>query len=333
MITLILTQRFRCSSKLLMKGCYYCYSTMTNMNNNSQVCDIKTFIFFDTETTGLPCYENNKTRIIELSLVAVQSNHLKLGVHPRVQNKLSLCFNPWKLISAEAEKMTGLSNFKLEEQQKFSEATVKMINTFIEHNIPPVCLVAHNGNRFDFPILRKEINNANVPLVEDVYCIDSLTMFRDISKETSESFGSEKNVSCCNSASEIPLDLTDGYDSLLVSISEEMENSIAPKVVQAQKLNETTPEKQIIRDGSPVKKLKVVTARKQLNFGESFKLSDVYTRLTNKQPENQHHAEADVQMLIECAAILGDKFVDWANRNARKFSDVPAMSSGKRIGT
>nr|CAI5863829.1 unnamed protein product [Callosobruchus analis] len=330
MITLIVTQRFRCSFKLLIKGCY---STKTNMNNNSQICDIKTFIFFDTETTGLPCFENNKTRIIELSLVAVQSNHLRLGVHPRVQNKLSLCFNPWKLISAEAEKITGLSNFKLEEQQKFSDATVKMINTFIEHNVPPVCLVAHNGNRFDFPILRKEINDANVALVEDVYCIDSLAMFRDISLHTkvnSEPFESGKDVGCSN---EIPLDLTDGYDSLLVRISEEIENDILPKAVQAQKLNETTPEKQIIRDHSSAKKLKVWSARKQLNFGASFKLSDVYTRLTNKQPENHHHAEADVQMLIECAAVLGDEFVDWANKNATKFSDIPAMSSGKRIGT
>nr|CAH7728705.1 unnamed protein product [Callosobruchus chinensis] len=330
MITLILTQRFQCSFKLLLKGCY---STKTNMNHITQVCDIKTFIFFDTETTGLPCYENNKTRIIELSLIAVQSNHLRLSVYPRVQNKLSLCFNPWKLISAEAEKMTGLSNFKLEEQQKFSGATVEMINTFVKHNTPPVCLVAHNGSRFDFPILRKEINDANVPLVEDVYCIDSLTMFRDISKVTSESFELEKDASCSNSSSEIPLDLTDGYDSLLVSISEEIENTVLPKAVQAQKLNETTPQKQIIRDYSPMKKLKVLNAKKQLNFGASFKLSDVYTRLTNKQPETQHHAEADVQMLIECAAVLGDEFVDWANKNARKFSDVPAMSSGKRIGT
>ncbi|CAH1975435.1 unnamed protein product [Acanthoscelides obtectus] len=279
------------------------------------------------KTTGLPFYENNKTRIIELSLVAVQANHLRLRVYPRVQNKLSLCFNPWKLISAEAEKITGLSNFKLEEQQKFNESTVKMINNFIEHNMQPVCLVAHNGNNFDFPILRKEINNTNKPLVEDVYCIDTLTMLRDISKAGSETLKSEANSS--NTTNGIPFDLT---DSLLISITEEMEKTIPPKVAKAQRTNETTPQKQIIRDAPPLKKLKVLSSRKQLNFGESFKLNDVYKSLTNKVPENHHHAEADVQMLIECAAVLGDVFVDWANRNARKFLDIPPMAIGKKIG-
>lgn len=70
-------------------------------------CDIKTFIFLDIETTGLPQMENNATKITELSMIAVQSSHLRLGVIPRVQNKLTLCFNPWKLISYDSEKITG----------------------------------------------------------------------------------------------------------------------------------------------------------------------------------------------------------------------------------
>ena len=70
--------------------------------------NIKTFVFFDMETTGLPHLEYFKTKITELSLVAVQSDHIELGVFPRVQNKLSMCFNPNKLISLEASKNTGL---------------------------------------------------------------------------------------------------------------------------------------------------------------------------------------------------------------------------------
>lgn len=69
--------------------------------------EIKTFVFMDIETTGLPLYENNTTKITELCLTAVHASHLRLGAFPRVQNKLNLCFNPCKLISADSEKITG----------------------------------------------------------------------------------------------------------------------------------------------------------------------------------------------------------------------------------
>lgn len=38
-------------------------------------------------------------------------------------------------------------------------------------------------------------------------------------------------------------------------------------------------------------------------------------------------------MLIESAAALGQKFVDWCNQNAKKFYDVPMMQPGRKIGT
>lgn len=76
-------------------------------SQRSIMCDIKTFVFLDTETTGLPWEENFKTRITEMSMVAVEADHIRLGVFPRVQNKLTFCFNPWKLISKTSEDMTG----------------------------------------------------------------------------------------------------------------------------------------------------------------------------------------------------------------------------------
>lgn len=72
--------------------------------------NIKTFAFFDSETTGLPYLENYKTKITEMCIIVIQTSHLSLGVYPRVQNKLSLCFNPGKYISKEVSDITG--NFK-----------------------------------------------------------------------------------------------------------------------------------------------------------------------------------------------------------------------------
>lgn len=71
------------------------------------MASIKTFVFLDSETTGLPSAENNKTKITELCLTAVESEHIGLGVYPRVQNKLSLCFNPFKIIHPIATEVTG----------------------------------------------------------------------------------------------------------------------------------------------------------------------------------------------------------------------------------
>lgn len=75
--------------------------------DRGKLLNIKTFVFLDIETTGLPSQEHNKTKMTELSMIAVQENHIRLGVFPRVQNKLNLCFNPRKLISFEAEELTG----------------------------------------------------------------------------------------------------------------------------------------------------------------------------------------------------------------------------------
>nr|XP_023018586.1 three prime repair exonuclease 2-like [Leptinotarsa decemlineata] len=296
----------------------------------SESYDIKTFVFMDTETTGLPSAENNKTKITELSMVAVQANHIRLGVFPRVQNKLNFCFNPCKLISDGAEKITGLSNHLLENLPSFSAGTVASINAFLNHNPQPVCLVAHNGNHFDFPLLHTEINKTKSSLAENILCIDSIITFQDIHFQDTRA---EKI-----SQETVPIELTDDYDLLLCSAAEQLEQQCIEKALKVQKINETTPKKQKIRTDTsefpyPSKMRKGVRKKFRFNSGISFKLCDVYTRLTNRPPENLHQAEGDVLMLITCAATLGDKFVDWANLNARKFCDIPAMVPGKKIGT
>lgn len=74
--------------------------------------NIKTFVFCDCETTGLPSLECGKTKITELCMVAVESDHLRLGVFPRIQNKINICFNPKRVINPEVSNMTGSFWFK-----------------------------------------------------------------------------------------------------------------------------------------------------------------------------------------------------------------------------
>ena len=67
----------------------------------------KTFVFFDTETTGLP-NQANPPKITELSFLAVSKGELNgESTEPRVINKLTLCFNPEKAITPLAVDSSG----------------------------------------------------------------------------------------------------------------------------------------------------------------------------------------------------------------------------------
>lgn len=75
------------------------------------MCEINTFVFFDTETTGLPQF--GPTKLTELALIACSREHLltvKNNEIPRILHKLLLSVNPMKLIALEATKITGESS-------------------------------------------------------------------------------------------------------------------------------------------------------------------------------------------------------------------------------
>lgn len=51
----------------------------------------------------------------------------------------------------------GLTNENLEHQRVFDDNLYRMMELFLERLETPICLVAHNGNRFDYPILQSEL--------------------------------------------------------------------------------------------------------------------------------------------------------------------------------
>ena len=92
---------------------------------------------------------------------------------PRVVNKLTLCVYPWTTIPLHVEHITGLSNDKLEKQARFDSNLVTSLASFLTRLHPPVCLVAHNGVKFDFPLLQAELFKANGSLLDGLLCCDS----------------------------------------------------------------------------------------------------------------------------------------------------------------
>lgn len=72
----------------------------------------------------------------------------------------------------------GLTNANLQDQGHFDENTATVITAFLSHLKKPVCILAHNGKLFDFPILKAEFEKLSTPLPSDVYIVDTLIGFR-----------------------------------------------------------------------------------------------------------------------------------------------------------
>ncbi|KAI8750780.1 three-prime repair exonuclease 1-like isoform X2 [Biomphalaria glabrata] len=147
--------------------------------NSSLSHNIKTLVMFDTETTGLQSPGNNP-RITELCFVALQKDELLSKCREiRVMNKLLLCFNPFKRLSKGCIEITGLCNDALEAYPSF-KTQANLICSFLKTLPRPACLVAHNGARFDFPLLVSHLKNSNEEIPSDILCVDSLEALREL---------------------------------------------------------------------------------------------------------------------------------------------------------
>ncbi|XP_071511231.1 uncharacterized protein [Diadema antillarum] len=163
-------------------------------------CRVKSFVFLDLETSHL--HSSDQPTIMEISLIAV---HRLALVHPdvltsvqhawkddgtldiskirmpRVADKLTLCLDPRKHTSPMSFALTKLDNLNLIESKKmpFDDGVISMLKLFLARQEAPVGLVAHNGNGFDFPLLKTELARLTLeqPL-DDILCIDSLDAFR-----------------------------------------------------------------------------------------------------------------------------------------------------------
>ena len=150
--------------------------------------DIQTLVYCDIEATGLK--SSGRPRITEISLVAVKTetmldlnavliNDLKKSsleverLLPRVMNKLTVCVYPMAIIPPNVSDLTGLDNYNLSGQATFDQKTGELINSFLHSLVGPVCLVAHNGNLYDFPLLIAEMKKAGITPLGDIMCADS----------------------------------------------------------------------------------------------------------------------------------------------------------------
>lgn len=62
------------------------------------------------------------------------------------------------VLTPDALAILGLDNYNLEHVKVFTKDTGELIKGFFKQLQAPICLVAHNGFNFDYPIFRKQLD-------------------------------------------------------------------------------------------------------------------------------------------------------------------------------
>ncbi|XP_028166870.1 uncharacterized protein LOC114357456 [Ostrinia furnacalis] len=318
---------------------------------------VATYVFIDLETTGLPKEENNRTKITEISMVAVKRDHLldtRPGAAPRVQHKLTLCLNPGRMIHPDCTKVTGLCNDLLEYEPDFNINVFNMINTFLNVLSKPVCLIAQNGAGFDFPILKCQVEKLKVAFSEDLLCADCYHGFFDIMEAKKSIFNTEiskENAQTEENGQKLENShiIENGQHTENVhtiknshTIENEDKNELytLKNTLHMKLKNESTPQTKHSGNVTPRETNKKISkARRRFPWSEgsklkdSYKLKDIYERLLNRPPLEAHRAENDCILALECSVALGQEFVQWVDKNYFSFAKVVPMTPGVPLGS
>ena len=171
---------------------------------------------------------------------------------------------------------------------KFDKSTENVINSFLSHLPSPVCLVAHNGDAYDFPLLKAEMEKVNTPLVHLILGVDSYIGIKNIYKKKAEERQSEtsQNINSINSDKKATII----QRNLLVALCKNKidHQPYAGKFRSAKKMKL-----------SP------------LCIPSSFSLVNLHNRLFGFPPLKSHGAEADCSKLLMTTAALGQDWLDW----------------------
>ena len=168
------------------------------------------------ETYILSTPQNDAPRITEISLVSVSRNQIENAIN---QLNLSLDVTDKPLTSNSVRSIVRLpcdihtrqvnpqldergwnsyelrrirnkvfhySRSNLEEKNTFA-VEWEGVKLFLEHLPKPVCILAHNGIKYDFRVLYAEFSRAGLlnlkPIPPKVYFVDSYIMFVDVEKK------------------------------------------------------------------------------------------------------------------------------------------------------
>ncbi|XP_051162500.1 uncharacterized protein LOC127282362 [Leptopilina boulardi] len=292
---------------------------------------INSFVFLDLETTDL-IRGKILPKITELAMVAVLREHIKVPQSklPRVLAKIVIPINPNANIPKIVTKITELTNQQLHNIKPFDSNVCGQINNFLERLQEPICFVAHNGKKFDFPILLNEIKNTNEVMPSEILAIDSIDVFRKYFKENGCVTKTTESTVNCHSL------LKDNWDDAVCSVLDSIETfenceEIAglkrtesfdenkDKRMNLQRTNDKTPELLLkkVESVNYVSSHKISEKMPIFTKPENLKLETILKNMTGITEENSHYAEYDCISLIRCANLIGKDFIEYADNNAK----------------
>ena len=353
------------------------------MDECSSMQDIKTFVYFDLEATGLK--SSGRPRVCEISLIAVNTsdiidlNESLLNsisdrpnedaitqietCSPRIMNKLTLCVYPMATIVPFVSSMTGLDNYNLTGQSTFDRNIGNLLNNFLSCLPSPVCLVAHNGSQYDFPLLKAEMEKAGTKLGSHILCIDSYIGIKSILKNYQQ-IGSElkavaelanvgefdkdmmegtctkvkkvvksdsvKKISCCCNALQGNLfhqEADTSIGALKLSTVSKQENESTPTRSMSLLYPKCRPHNFMEINYAGKSKYRKKLDLSDCNEPTSFSLINLHKHFFGYPPNKSHGAEVDCLVLMRITAMLGTDWLEWAQQNCTQFEKYEVMWS------
>ncbi|PZC83671.1 hypothetical protein B5X24_HaOG207198 [Helicoverpa armigera] len=101
-------------------------------------------------------------------------------IEPRTQNKFKVCFWFFCGFYKTPSSRTGLSKENFYDSILFNDDVCNAINSFLSCLEKPVCIIAHDGFKLQFPLLKVKFSRSKCSLLDDLMCTDSIYAFYDI---------------------------------------------------------------------------------------------------------------------------------------------------------
>ncbi|CAF1037029.1 unnamed protein product [Adineta ricciae] len=289
----------------------------------SQRSKFKTLVVIDLETTG---FIQDGPKITELAMIAVNTEALERTKPedelPRVLHKFVKCFDPVKLLDSEVAKIAGFTSLMLMDYAPFNRETVIAIEAFLSDFQQPICLIAHNGDLYDFPILfheiqttlsncgRSSIDNTQLNYQSTSIQIDdpSSLLTKDVSVQTISSKDDHNQMSFLS----IPCADSLAFFRHLSQLETENQTNSSENSTM------TSTESSMSVDTSDKSSSYIPTPDPERNK-PSLKLSKIYQReLPNGTSHLKHHqAEHDCLMLLAILKRHLSRWLQWIEVNHR----------------
>ncbi|KHN83958.1 hypothetical protein Tcan_04417 [Toxocara canis] len=249
------------------------------------------------------------------------------NVHTR-QVKPNLIEKEWNDYETRRNQCQAvrLTRAALEEKNNFADEW-KGLQLFLEQMPKPVCIIAHNGIRFDFRVLFAELERHNLlkskPMPEQVYFVDSYLMFLDLEKKHHDDLRSLTQLidwsKLTGKLSRPP--------KVNMSRNEDTITSATPPTAQPTRSEEEG--KEINADSGAVANTSALTAIEKGTRSIQFSTPPTKAAKMDSSvespwllingPFDAHFAQDDCEALLQVCMAYGQEFIDYVDAKAAPF--------------